>query len=133
MKNILIISGIFLFFAGSQICGCGNSCSTANAQTNNVSVSNTENPKTVKLKITGMTCSGCSNHVTQVLQSIKGVSKVALEYPGDVATVAFDATTTKTEDLIAAVEKINYKAEVVKGKSTPNTSKTKSCATTCGH
>lgn len=133
MKNILIISGIFLFFAGSQICGCGNSCSTANAQTNNVLVSKTEKLKIVKLKITGMTCAGCSNHVTQTLQSVKGVSKVELEYPGDVATIEFDATKTKTEDLIAAVEKINYKAEVVTDKSTSNTKKTKSCAASCGH
>lgn len=123
MKNILIISGIFLFFAGSQICGCG-SCSTANAQTNKASVNNSEKIKTVQLKITGMTCAGCSNHVTQTLQSVKGVSKVELEYPGDVATVEFDASKTKTEDLIAAVEKINYKVEIVKDKSTSNTSKT---------
>lgn len=68
-----------------------------------------------------MTCAGCSNHVTQALESVKGVTKVELQYPGDVATIEFDATTTKTEDLIAAVEKINYKAVEVEVK----TSKTK--------
>lgn len=114
----------------TQICGCGSCEAKANSIKKSTVV---EKTKTVKLKITGMTCAGCSSHVTQTLQSVKGVSKVELEYPGDIAIVEFDATTTKTEDLIASVEKINYKAEVVKDKSTSNTSKPKSCAASCGH
>lgn len=111
MKRILIISGMFLFFAGSQICGCGSYDAKAS---NTTLLTNAAKTKTVKLKITGMTCAGCSNHVTKTLEEVKGVSTVNLEYPGDVATVEFDADKTTVEELITAVEKINYKAEIVK-------------------
>lgn len=63
-----------------------------------------------------MTCSGCSNHVTQTLEEVKGVSKVDLEYPGDVPTIEYDSEKTNKEELIAAIKKINYKAEEVKSK-----------------
>ena len=132
MKKIMMITGAaLLIYLSAQICGCGGSCE---AKTNAIAKSTlAEKTKTVKLKITGMTCSGCSNHVTQTLEGVKGVLKVDLEYPDDVATIEYDATTTKKEDLIAAVEKINYKAAVVKDKSTASTSKSKSCAASCGH
>lgn len=114
MKKIIIISAAaFLFYGFAQTCGCGNSCSKANAQTNNVPF-NKYDLKTVKIKITGMTCAGCSNHVTKTLQKVQGVIKVDLEYPGDVATVEYDVDQTNEKELIAAIEKINYKAEIVK-------------------
>jgi len=132
MKKIMMIVGAtLLIYLSAQVCGCGGSC---DAKVNTI-----ENPtvvkknKTVKLKITGMTCAGCSNHVTQTLESVKGVTNVNLEYPGDVATIEYDADKTNEKELIAAVEKINYKAAVVKGKSTASTSKSKSCAASCGH
>jgi len=75
---------------------------------------NQTNPKTVKLKVTGMTCAGCSSHVTTALKKVEGVISVDLIYPGDVATVSYDAEKTNTNELIDAVEKINYKAKIVK-------------------
>jgi len=132
MKKIMMITGTtLLIYLSAQVCGCGGSCDAkTNAIENSIVI---EKTKTVKLKITGMTCAGCSNHVTKTLQGVKGVSKVALEYPGDVAIIEYDADKTDEKELIAAVEKINYKAAVVKDKSTANTSKSKSCAASCGH
>lgn len=112
MKSILLISSISLFlFASTQILGFG-------ADTN-VNIQNTEeaNPfktTTVKLKITGMTCAGCSSHVTKTLTSIDGVVRVSLEYPGDVATVEYNPEKTTLKKLVSAIEKINYKATEVK-------------------
>ncbi|GEM_PF-1626640 len=77
----------------------------------------TEEPKTVKLKITGMTCAGCANHVSKALKNVNGVIEQSVEYPGDVAIVKYDAAKTKPEELIKAIEKAGYKAEVIK----PNT------------
>jgi len=131
MKKIILISSVALLFAGSQICGCG-SCSQANAQSPTATVVKNE-IKTIKLKITGMTCAGCSNHVTQVLEAIKGVSNVELEYPGDVATIKYNSKTTDKEELIKAIEKINYKAEEVTDGNSKSAVKKKSCATSCGH
>lgn len=112
MKKIIIISSVsLLFFAGSQICGCG-SCSLANTHTTETVTIKSES-KTVKLKITGMTCAGCSRHATEALEGVKGVASVDLEYPGDVATVKYDSKETNVEELIMAIEKINYKAEEI--------------------
>ena len=113
MKKLMLISGVgILIYLSAQVCGCG-SCE-ASATNTEVTTSIKKGNKTVKLKITGMTCAGCSDHVTQTLEEVKGVSKVDLEYPGDVATVEYDSKATNKEELIAAIEKINYKAEEVK-------------------
>ncbi len=122
MKNIILISSMGLLFTVSQICGCG-SCEANATNTETTTSINKEEVKTIKLKITGMTCAGCSSHVMETLKSIKGVSKVDLEYPGDVATVEFDASKTNKEALIAAVVKINYKAEEVKSTKTATSTK----------
>jgi periplasmic mercuric ion binding protein len=112
MKKIMLISaGAITIYLAAQVCGCG-SCDAKTVNTEFVK----GNDKTVKLKITGMTCAGCSSHVTQTLEGVKGVSKVDLEYPGDVATIEYDSKATNKEELIAAIEKINYKAEEVKDK-----------------
>ncbi len=114
MKNILIISGIFLLFSGSQICGCGNnSCSAANTQTLSANQTVSE-PKTVKLKITGMSCAGCSNHISTALKNVDGVIEQSVEYPGDLATITYDPSKTNPVAIIKVIEKTGYKAEIIK-------------------
>ena len=108
MKTIVFIALLSLCItqANAQCC-----TPTSNKLTTEKTVQG--NAQNVKLRITGMTCAGCSKHVTQVLQEIEGVKKVNLEYPGDTAIVAFDAKKTNDKALIAAIEKINYKAEII--------------------
>ncbi|MBS3912990.1 MAG: hypothetical protein KG003_00670 [Bacteroidetes bacterium] len=77
MKTILIFASSLLLLAGTQMCGCG-SCKVAQTSTFNNAVNEI---KTVKLKITGMTCAGCSNHVSVVLENIDGVIEQNAEYP----------------------------------------------------
>ncbi len=69
--------------------------------------------KTVKLKITGMTCIGCTNHVSKTLEEVDGVIEHIFEYPEDVAVVKYDGSKTNTKELIKAIEKAGYKAEIV--------------------
>lgn len=116
MNTILLAIGTFLFTA-AQVCGCG-SCE-AKAQTSVKSIIK-EEPKTVKLKITGMTCASCSNHVAKTLKELNGVIDQKVEYPGDVATVKYNPAKTSVADIIKAVEKLGYKAVTVKEKSTAN-------------
>lgn len=113
MRNIPIIVGAFLFTA-AQVCGCGD-CK-ANAQTTVKSI-NKDEPKTVKLKITGMTCAGCSNHVATALKALDGVVEQKVEYPGDVATVKYNPAKTSVADIIKAIEKMGYKVAKVSEKS----------------
>ena len=65
------------------------------------------------LILTGMTCAGCSNHVSTALKNIKGVIEQNVEYPGDVATIKYDASKTNPTEMIKAIEKAGYKAEII--------------------
>ncbi len=74
---------------------------------------NTSASKVVKFKITGMTCGGCANHVSKALQKIDGVISEEVEYPGDIAIVTFTPTKVKEKQIIAAIKKVGYKAEII--------------------
>ncbi|MFQ5447878.1 MAG: heavy-metal-associated domain-containing protein [Saprospiraceae bacterium] len=70
--------------------------------------------QTVKFKVTGMTCGGCANHISQALQKLDGVVSEDVEFPGDVAVVTFETKKLKEKSIIAAIEEAGYKAEVLK-------------------
>ncbi len=69
--------------------------------------------KTVKLKITGIGCAGCTNTINNALKDVPGVISQKLEYPGDVATIKYDATITNPEKLIKIIEEAGFKAEIL--------------------
>jgi copper chaperone CopZ len=114
MKTLIVALSTFLFTA-VQVCGCGD-CK-ANAQTPVKAITKDE-AKTVKLKITGMTCASCNNHVATTLKALDGVVEQKVDYPGDVATVKYNPAKTSVADIIKAIEKIGYKAATVSEKST---------------
>lgn len=70
--------------------------------------------KTVKFKVTGMTCGGCANHISKALQNLNGVIEQDVEFPGDVAIVTFDPKKLAEKQIIRAIEDAGYKAEVLK-------------------
>lgn len=64
----------------------------------------------VELKVEGMTCQGCVRSVTKKLSGVAGVSDAAVDLDAGKATVSYDDSTAKVEDLIAAVEQIGFHA-----------------------
>ncbi len=114
MKTLSIIASTFLFTA-VQVCGCGN-CKV-NAQAT-IKTATKEEPKTIKLKITGMTCAGCSNHVATTLKALDGIVEEKVEFPGDVATVKYNPAKISVANIIKAIEKIGYKAVAISEKAT---------------
>ncbi|HDZ06149.1 MAG TPA: copper chaperone [Maribacter sp.] len=75
---------------------------------------NLQTVKTVKFKITGITCAGCSNTIYKALKEVDGVIEHSVEYPGDIAIIEFDDTKTNIEALKKVVEEKGYKVEIVK-------------------
>jgi Cu+-exporting ATPase len=67
-------------------------------------------PARVELRIGGMTCGACANRVERTLNKIDGVT-ATVNYATEKASVAF-ATPVVPEDLVAAVEKAGYRAEL---------------------
>ncbi len=55
------------------------------------------------LTITGMTCGGCVNSVTRVLQAVPGVQQAAVTLVPSQAVVSYDAARTDPEKLAQAV------------------------------
>jgi mercuric ion binding protein len=70
--------------------------------------------KAVKLKISGMTCVGCSYLISTALKSVGGVIEQSVEYPGNLATITYNPDKTNPEAIIKVIEKTGFKAEIIK-------------------
>ena len=64
--------------------------------------------QTELLKVTGMTCGGCTSNVTHALKAIPGVSEVKVSLSAGEATVQYDERLTSREQLKSAVKGAGY-------------------------
>ncbi len=64
--------------------------------------------QTETLKVTGMTCGGCSSKVTKALKALSGVSDVDVSLATGKATVQFDEQKTSPDQLKSAVKDAGY-------------------------
>jgi Copper chaperone len=60
------------------------------------------------LTISGMTCGGCVNSVTRVLQAVPGVQKADVTLVPSQAKVCYDETIADTEKLAQAVAEAGF-------------------------
>ncbi len=81
--------------------------------------------QTELLKVTGMTCGGCTTNVTNALKAVSGVSDVNVSLSAGEATVKFDEHLVKLEQLKSAVEGAGYEVNPANAQK----SKSKGC---CG-
>ncbi|GAC1310274.1 MAG: hypothetical protein NVSMB24_27190 [Mucilaginibacter sp.] len=115
MKNLILGFSLLAFFGTSQVCGCG-ACQ-ASAHSISYKTVSTDDPKEVTLKITGMSCAGCSNHIHTALSKTTGIISDNVKYPGDIANVKYDASKISGKKIIAVIEHAGYKAEIIKDKA----------------
>ena len=64
--------------------------------------------QTELLKVTGMTCGGCTSNVTRALKAINGVGDVKVSLAAGEATVQFDERLTSPDQLKSAVKGAGY-------------------------
>jgi copper chaperone CopZ len=64
------------------------------------------------LKVTGMNCGACVNHVTKTLQSVAGVTLAAVDLSSGAARVQHDENADPAA-LVAAIEEAGYGARQV--------------------
>ncbi|NWG31430.1 MAG: heavy-metal-associated domain-containing protein [Rhodocyclaceae bacterium] len=67
--------------------------------------------ETTTIKITGMSCGGCTASVTKVLTETAGVAKVEVQLTPGQATVEYDPARVTREALCAAIEDAGFGAE----------------------
>lgn len=82
--------------------------------------------QTEQIKVTGMTCGGCSSNVTKALRAVDGVDNVIVSLSDANATVQFDEKLTSPEQLKSAIREAGYGVDI---SNTPQPSPGKSC---CG-
>ena len=70
--------------------------------------------QTEQLKVTGMTCGGCTSSVTRALQAIEGVDDVKVSLAGGEATVQYDERLTSPDQLKSAVKGAGYGVDATK-------------------
>ena len=82
--------------------------------------------QTEQIKVTGMTCGGCSSNVTKALRAIDGLDNVIVSLSDANATVQYDEKLTSPEQLKSAIKEAGYGVDV---SNTPQQSPGKGC---CG-
>ncbi len=65
--------------------------------------------ETTQLKVTGMNCGACVNHVTNALQGVVGVKVATVDLAAGSATVQHNANTNAAA-LVEAVAEAGYQA-----------------------
>ncbi len=75
-----------------------------------------------ELKITGMTCASCVNTVEKALRAVPGVSTASVNLVTELATITFDPDNATRDQLVDAVKRAGYGADVVRvsGPATPS-------------
>lgn len=72
----------------------------------------------VNLSLYGMHCSSCAALIERSIKKVPGVTFANVNFAAEKASVVFDSSQAKNEDLITAVEKAGYKAALFDGKDT---------------
>lgn len=68
--------------------------------------------KTVKYKVSGMTCMGCAQSVERVLKRNKGVETVEVKHLENQVFVTYDDMLVNDDTLLNQINRIGFKAEL---------------------
>lgn len=76
-----------------------------------VVVVSSNNIKEVKFNVSGMTCTGCEEHVKYAVNALPGILEINANYVEGTAVVKFDESKTNKETIIKAIDETGYKVE----------------------
>lgn len=74
------------------------------------------NIQTVEFSISGMTCTGCEEHVNHEVNRLSGIIKSTASYENGKAIVEFDSTKTNTVEIKKAINGTGYSVTSIKEK-----------------
>lgn len=80
-----------------------------NPEENNNFQSPSSKSERVSLNISGMHCSSCAAIIERQLKKTPGVTEAHVNFAAEKASVVYDSTTTKVDDLINAIKKSGYR------------------------
>jgi len=70
----------------------------------------------IRIEIEGMHCSSCANLIERSLKKVPGVSQANVNFAAEKANIIYDEAQVKPQNLIEAIKKAGYKAELVDSK-----------------
>ncbi|MFH0956232.1 MAG: heavy metal translocating P-type ATPase [Candidatus Aenigmatarchaeota archaeon] len=70
--------------------------------------------KKARLSLSGMHCASCAASIEKALRKTEGVKEAGVNFASEEASVSFDEKVTSEAKLIAAVEKVGFKASIGK-------------------
>jgi len=76
--------------------------------------------QSIKLKIDGMTCVSCENRISRKLQSTNGIVSAKVSYSSGSADITYDDNKISLEEIIGAIEELDYKAVKAESRKTQN-------------
>lgn len=100
-RRLSTVAAAALLLGGVAVLGL-SACESSSSSTQ-LSVETT-------LKVEGMVCESCEGAITAKLTSMEGVHSAVLSHTEKTAIVSYDPGQTSTKELIAAIEKLGYKA-----------------------
>ncbi len=110
-KRIVLFAVAIVIFGSIEV--MAQTSESVKKGTSEVKKTPDQEGKVVKLKITGMTCAGCANHLYKVLSETPGVINNEVKYPWDITVVKYDASKINPEEIIKSIEeKTRYTAEL---------------------
>jgi len=75
---------------------------------NKIIIINKENRQSVNLKIKGMTCTACEEHVNHAINQLNGILNVTSSYKNKNTTIEFDKSKTSTKDIKKMINSTGY-------------------------
>lgn len=97
-----IFLSIFLF-------SCNRVNTVSDEKSNETTSTKTENIKTIKLDVSGMTCEGCENTIESALNKVDGVVSVEASHINAIATISFDSTKLEQVTIAQKINETGYK------------------------
>ncbi|GAB4568460.1 MAG: hypothetical protein Tsb0017_28690 [Geothermobacteraceae bacterium] len=112
MKKILKLTAVPLLLGGLLIapanlqtsCGCSSSCGVTSAHASDV--------HTAHLALKGLACATCKYAVRAALNDLDGVERTDVDYAKRRATVLYDPNKVSPKQMVEAIEKAGFQAEV---------------------
>ncbi len=75
----------------------------------NVVIVNAADIQQAQLDISGMTCTGCEEHIKHAVAQLPGYIEATANYEKSNATVKFDKSKSTIDDVLAAIDETGYK------------------------
>jgi len=72
----------------------------------------------VNLSLTGMHCASCAGLIERAVKKVPGVKQANVNFAAEKALIVFDEATSSVGDLVQAIKKAGYGAELVDAKDT---------------